>query len=96
MGLDTDEQPTDAPWVQVAWAQKLPLPEPVVPTPLTPEQVAMVKHRATEPDKLKSTVMEKLKLWTSRKQQFEVVSSVYRERLPIGKMSTLPPGPKLT
>ena len=89
MGLDKDEQPTEDPLVHAAWAQQLPLPEPVIPTPLTPQQVAMVRHHATEPQKLKATVMEKLKQWTIRKQQFEVVNKVYREQLPTGKRSTL-------
>ena len=89
MGLDMDEQPTEDPLVHAAWAQKLPLPEPVVPTPLTPQQVAMVHHHATEPQKLKQAVMDKLKQWTVLKQQFEEVNKIYRASLLPGKQSTL-------
>ena len=66
-----------------------PLPEPLTPTPLTPNQCTLLRRLVDQPTQLQQEVVRKLHDWTQRKQELRSVNEAYRAQLQPERLGTL-------
>ena len=88
-GMEMDGAPTEDPLMHAQWAARQPLPKLFHPSPLTPNQLHLLRRMTEEPSVLKQEVTAKLQYWTARKQALTTANVGLKQNLPADKQSTL-------
>ena len=71
----------DDPIDHLRWAAKLPHPWNTIVSPLSQEQITVLQETVQDPGGMHKRLIDKLHLWTRRKEELAQANAAYRESL---------------